>query len=180
MRLGVVGGRRRALAAEEKKSPVVGGSRLGDLLGVLKLCTRLELVGVGVVARVTWWSSVKRSSRPSSSTGGRFSLSAWSLSETSNVLPEIWLLSLAPSIELRFGFASSDRVGEGKSTRLVGCGVRSSTSMGTCSVPPNLCGEDLIALSSAATAEASSAILCWACGEIVCWLDALRCLKDGS
>ena len=45
---------------EEKKSPVVGGSRLGDLPGVLKVCVRLELVGVGVVARVVWLSSVKR------------------------------------------------------------------------------------------------------------------------
>lgn len=60
VRLGVVGARRSALAAEEKKSPVVGGSRLGDLLGVLKVCAPLELVGVGVVARVTWKSSVKR------------------------------------------------------------------------------------------------------------------------
>lgn len=60
VRLGVVGARRSALAAEEKKSPVVGGSRLGDLFGVLKVCARLELVGVGVVARVVWWSSVKR------------------------------------------------------------------------------------------------------------------------
>ncbi len=60
VRFGVVGARRSALAVEEKKSPVVGGSRLGDLLGVLNVCARLELVGVGVVARVLWWSSVKR------------------------------------------------------------------------------------------------------------------------
>lgn len=89
-------------------------------------------------------------------------------------------LPLPSTTELRFDVASSDRVGEGKRTRLVGCGVRSSTSIGTCSVPLNLCGEDLIALASAATAEASSAILRLACGDIVCWLDALRCLKGGS
>ena len=60
MRLGVVGVRRSALAVEEKKSPVVGGSRLEDLLGVLKVCVRLAVVGEGVMARVDWWSSVKR------------------------------------------------------------------------------------------------------------------------
>ena len=89
-------------------------------------------------------------------------------------------LPLPLTTESWFDLASSERAGEGNSTRLIGWGVSSSTSIGTCSVPLNLCGEDLIALSSAATAEASSAILHLADGDNVCWLDALRCWKGGS
>lgn len=48
-------GRRRALAAEEKKSPVVGGGslRLGVRKGVLQSVVFDMAGGVGVVARAT-------------------------------------------------------------------------------------------------------------------------------
>ena len=69
------------MAAEEKKSPVVGGSRPGVLVGVLNTKVRFEPAGVGVMDRALMnGSSSKSWSSPSSSVvGGQFSLLAWSI-----------------------------------------------------------------------------------------------------
>ena len=88
VRVGVQGGRNRALAAEEKMSAGVRPLRVGVrscFSGVLRdgWCPCL-LVGVGVVGRLlSKGSSSKRCARPSSGpssslVGGQFSLSAWS------------------------------------------------------------------------------------------------------
>ena len=80
VRLGVTIGRKRAFAAEEKKSPVVGGGRVGvaEAVGVLKGLLLSLLVGVGVVGQVMGWlaSSKRWPSWSSSAGGGQFSLLA--------------------------------------------------------------------------------------------------------
>jgi hypothetical protein len=110
--LGVVVGRSNAFAAEEKKSPVVGGSRPGVLRGVLKTIARPELVGVGVVERalMNGSSSNSWSSSTPSLAGGQFSLLAESgtllvVSSTVFVLESPFS---EPALEMRFDLASCD------------------------------------------------------------------------
>jgi len=53
--LGVVGGRKRAFAAEEKKSSVVGGWGIRGFMGVSEGCRRLfDFVGVEVGEEGGW------------------------------------------------------------------------------------------------------------------------------
>ena len=97
VRLGVVG-RRKAFAAEEKKSAVFGWFRSGvaNFLGVWKDSGVSLLDGVGVVGRdVTPGTSSNRWSRESHSSGGggRFSLSAWRSSSCKAESIAFWLTS---------------------------------------------------------------------------------------
>lgn len=150
-----VDGMRKAFAAEEKKSPVVGRVRSGVMafLGVLKSCELGLCEGVGVVGRLTRSCvSSNKWSKFSSSSGGQFSLSDCCSSSCDSRSKTLELVSrpMLPGFELDLVSVSVSVSGiwspfcfdEGNSTRLVGFGVRASTSIGDCFVPMNRAGED--------------------------------------